>query len=123
MAKSRRITGAIPRQRGGVRVEVDKEAIGEFVRKNKPMRDDMFRIANTVKAEIERTASDAEEGPGGTIDGYAAAGFEVVWETRNKIPRVIVVSNAPIKVWLAAHIHTIQRDGIAHMRKAMEVIT
>lgn len=123
MARRKRITGAIPRQAGRVRVEIHPDGLHEFLRKNKSMRDEMMREANKVKAEAQRTASSAEEGPGGRIDGYAAAGFEVQWETRNKVPRVNIVSLAEQKTFLAAHFHTIKRDGVAHMRAALKVVT
>ena len=123
MARRPRITGNIPSQAGGVRVQVHPEGLRDFLRTNKAMRDDIMREANKVKAEAERTASSAEEGPGGRIDGYADAGFDVQWESRSQVPRVNIVSLADKETFLAAHFHTIKRDGIAHMRAALKVVT
>ena len=123
MAKRRRIKGTIPRQPGGVRVEIHPDGLQDFLQKNKPVRDELMREANKVKAEAQRTASSAEEGPGGRIDGYAAAGFSTVWDAGYKWPRVQVVSNADIQTALAVIFHTVKRDGISHMRAAMKVVT
>lgn len=123
MARRPRIKGTIPRQPGGVRVEIHPDGLKELLRTNKPIRDELMREANKVKAEAERTASRAEEGPGGTIDGYEAAGFSTVWDPGYKWPRVKVVSNADPQTALAVIFHTVKRDGISHMRAAMKVVT
>jgi hypothetical protein len=102
-----------------VNVVFDEQGLADFVRKNKGLRDDLMKTANKVKATAEATASSAEEGPGGRIDGYASAGFEVVWEQRSKRPRVLVRSKAPIKTALAAHFHTMLRDGVPHLNAAL----
>lgn len=84
----------------------------------------MLATASEVAAVAQTTASSAEEGAGGRIDGYAAAGFSVQWEARSgKRPRANIVSNAPIKTFLAAHFHTQKRDGVAHLRAALYKLT
>ena len=80
-------------------------------------------IANSVQGEAQATASSAEEGPGGTITGYASAGFSVVYEARGKRPRVLIKSNADSATITAAHFHTQKRDGIAHLRAALYKFT
>lgn len=118
MARRRRATG-IPSQPGRVNVVIDEQGLKDFIRKNKDIRDGMMATANQVKATAESTASSAEEGPGGRIDGYAAAGFSVEWDQRSKRPMAVVKSNAPTKTSLAAHFHTLLRDGVPHLRAAL----
>ena len=67
-----------------------------------------------VAEELRATASDAENGPGGTIDGYAAAGFSVVYEPRGRRPRVVVKSNAPGDIALAAGFNYYRKKGQLH---------
>ncbi len=104
----------------GVRVVVDEAALSLFVSSNKPIRDLLVSTAQDVAREAEATAQSAQEGPGGTIYGYAEAGFAVEWESRGgKRPRVNVVSKADISMALAAYFHTIKRDGVDHLRAAL----
>lgn len=108
---------------GKTRVVVHEEGIADFLEMNPAIREDMLGVAQQVANEAQRTASRAEEGAGGRIDGYAAAGFSVVWEARGgKRPRVNIVSNAPQKTFLAAHFHTQLRDGVGHLRAALYAI-
>lgn len=80
----------------------------------------MVENATNVLKEMEATAQDAQNGPGGTIAGYAESGFEVVITPgKTKRPEVRVISRAPIETWRAAYFYTIKRDGIDHMRKAL----
>ena len=83
----------------------------------------LVEFGDKVAAEASATASSAEEGPGGRIDGYAAAGFSVVYERRSKRPRVLVKSNADPETAMAAHFHTQWRDGVAHLRAALYKFT
>ena len=75
--------------------------------------------ASKVQAEMEATASSAENGPGGTLDGYAAAGFTADVEARGKRSRAVVRSNADPGLALRVHFHTQRRDGVAHLRAAL----
>lgn len=83
----------------------------------------LMELADKVAAEAQATASAAENGPGGRLDGYEAAGFSVVYETRSKRPRVIVKSNADAETAKAVHFYTQARDGVAHMRAALYKFT
>jgi translation elongation factor EF-Ts len=107
-----------------MKVVVDEAALAEFIATNKPIRDLMVGVAQDVAAEAQATAQSAQEGPGGTIDGYAEAGFSVVYESRGlKRPRVNVVANADEKMALAAYFHTLKRDGVDHLRAALYKFT
>lgn len=106
-----------------VKVQVDNTALAMFLRDNKPVRDVLAKEAQSVKAFAEATASAAENGPGGRIDGYASAGFSVRWIMRGRRPRIDIVSNADGKIATAVHFHTMKRDGIAHLRAALYKIT
>lgn len=107
-----------------VKVQVHEQGIADLLEANPAIRAQLMGVAGEVAAAAQATAGEAENGPGGRIDGYADAGFSVVWEARGgKRPRVLVVSNAPIKTFLAAHFHTQKRDGIAHMRAALYKFT
>ena len=109
---------------GGVKVIVDEQGIAELLQANKDMRDALVGTAQQVAGVAEATASSAEKGAGGKIDGYAAAGFSVVWEGRGgKRPRVNIVSNADPETATAAHFYTQRRDGIGHLRAALRSIT
>lgn len=106
------------------KVEVDEAALAEFVSQNKGIRDELVHTAQKVAAEAQATASSAENGPGGTIDGYAAAGFTVQWEGRGgKRPRVNIISNADPEVFMKAYFHTMKRDGMDHLRQALYKFT
>lgn len=111
------MANAIPKS--GARVVVHEDGIADFLRMNKPVRDMMVGLAQQVADEAQATASSAENGPGGRIDGYAAAGFSVQWESRGGRPRVNIVSNADPKTFLAAHFYSQLRDGVGHLRAAL----
>lgn len=103
-----------------VRVQIHEEGVAAFLQQNKAVRDQLVGVARGVAAEAQATADSAQNGSGGSISGYAEAGFSVVWESRGgKRPRVNVVSNADPKTSLAAHFHTQKRDGVAHLRAAL----
>jgi hypothetical protein len=107
-----------------VKVVVDEAALAQFVATNKPIRDLLVGVAKNVAQEAQSTAQSAQEGPGGTIYGYAEAGFSVVYEGRGgKRPRVNVVANADPKMALAAYFHTLKRDGVDHLRAALYKFT
>lgn len=120
----RRRGGSIGGKAGSVRVIVDEAALADFVAKNKPIRDLLMNVAHDVQAEASSTASAAEKGPGGRIDGYAAAGFSVKWEQRGgKRPRVIIQSNADGETALKAHLYTQIVNGVGHLRAALYKFT
>jgi len=107
-----------------VKVIVHEDGISQFLNDNKGVRDMLVAEAKKIAAEAQATADSAQEGTGGRITGYAEAGFSVEWESRpNKRPRVNVVSNADPKTSLAAHFHTMKRDGVAHLRAALYKFT
>ena len=83
----------------------------------------LLEMGNQVKNEAEATAQDAQRGPGGTISGYAEAGFEVIYEERGERPRVKVVSRADGKTALAVLFYTLKRDGVDHLRRSLYKFT
>lgn len=79
-----------------------------------------MQIGSQVAAEAQATAQDAQKGPGGTISGYAEAGFDVVWEPRGgKRPRVVIKSNASPETALRVLFYTQKKWGVAHLRRAL----
>jgi hypothetical protein len=102
-----------------VRVEVDEGALREFLIKNPDVRGLMTDVAQSVKAAAEATAQDAQGGPGGQLNGYAEAGFDIQWDARSRRPRINIVSLADPMMALRVHFYTQKRDGISHMRKAL----
>lgn len=83
----------------------------------------LMEIGNQVAGEAEATAQEAQKGPGGEISGYAEAGFEVVFEERNRRPRVKVISLADGETAMKAHFYTQKRDGVGHLRRALYKFT
>ena len=107
-----------------VRIEIHEQGLRDLVSANKPIRDLLVSTAQNVASEAQATAQSAQEGPGGTIYGYAEAGFSVEWDARGgKRPRVNVISNATPKMAMAAYFHTMKRDGIDHLRAALYKFT
>lgn len=101
-------------------VEVHPEGLKDLLAANKGLRDQLAGVANKVKAYAEATASAAENGPGGRIDGYAAAGFGIRYVMGGPgRPGFEVFSNADAKTITAVHFYTQRRDGVAHLRKAL----
>lgn len=89
--------------------------------------DDMYKtlddMANKVLNEAKATASDAEKGSGGQIDGYAAAGFSKVKHIGGTRVEARIVSNADPDTFLKAFFYTAKRDGVAHLRRALYKFT
>ena len=83
----------------------------------------LFGVGQQVQAEAEATAPDAQRGPGGTIAGYAEAGFFVGIEDSGDRPICIVASRAEPEVAWAAHFYTTKRDGVGHLRRALYKFT
>ena len=99
--------------------KLDKKALKDYLTDSpdidKGLKEQAEQIANKARA----TASDAENGPGGTISGYASAGFRVESEKNSKRKIYKVVSNADPKVSLAAHFNSQRKNGIGHLRAAL----
>lgn len=106
-----------------VKVVVDNKDLVAFLQENKEIRDLLINTAQAVQAQAESTADNAQKGPGGTLSGYAEAGFSVTWESRGKRPRVLISSNADPEMALRVHFYTQKRDGISHLRKALRDAT
>lgn len=106
-----------------MKVVVEEAGLRDFLRANKDFRDGLVHTAQAVADEAQATASEAEKGSGGRIDGYASAGFTVRWEDRGKRPRVIVESNADKDTVTAVHFHTQKVWGVAHLRRALYKFT
>jgi len=83
----------------------------------------LFGIGQQVQAEAEATAQNAQRGPGGTIAGYAEAGFSLTVEELGDRPVAIIASKAQPEVAWAAHYYTQKRDGVGHLRKALYKFT
>lgn len=100
-------------------VQIHKEQIGELLMANSAIADDLMKIGNEVAANMEATARDAENGPGGTVDGYAAAGFGVYLMNHPNRLQVIVASHADEETSRGAHFNSARKNGIPHMAKAL----
>jgi hypothetical protein len=101
-------------------VKVDQSAIRELLADNKGLRDALASVANDVANAAASTASAAENGSGGRIDGYAAAGFSVKFTNGGPgRPGFEVHSNADPATTTAVHFYTQKRDGVAHLRAAL----
>lgn len=98
-------------------------AFSELLRKNPKLKEVFTDEAEKVRNAAQATAQAAQNGPGGTIYGYAEAGFTWKWEARGNRPRVTITSNADPEMALRAHFYTQKRDGIAHLRAALATIT
>lgn len=105
------------------KVVVHEEGIVDLLESNPAIKQMMMSVAQNVVSEAQATASAAENGAGGRIDGYADAGFSAEWDARGKRPRVNIISHAPIATFLAAHFHTQKRDGVSHLRAALYKFT
>lgn len=83
----------------------------------------LFDVGQQVAQEAEATAQDAQRGPGGTISGYAEAGFFVGIIDSGNRPVCIVSSRADEQTAWAAHFYTTKRDGVGHLRRALYKFT
>lgn len=106
-----------------VRVDVHPEGLVDLLRSSPEIRSLLAGEASKVKAAADATAQEAQNGPGGTLSGYAEAGFSVVWEMRGRRPRILITSNADPEMALRVHFYTQKRDGISHLRAALRSIT
>lgn len=105
--------------KSGAKVIVDPEGVQAFLQQNKAVRDLLMATANNVKAAAESTAQGAQNGPGGTLAGYAEAGFSVEWHQRGRRPNVRIVSNADPVLAMRVHFYTQIAWGMAHLRLAL----
>ena len=102
------------------KVTVDPQGLKDLLATNKGLRDALASVANGVAAEAQATASEAENGAGGRIDGYAAAGFTVKYANASPgRPGFEVHTNADPETATAVHFYTQKRDGVAHLRAAL----
>lgn len=101
------------------KIDFHKGALDKFIQENKYIKDLLMDVANKVKREAESTASDAENGPGGKITGYASAGFTVKYEKRSKRPVIKIISNADGETATAVQFYTQRKNGIGHLRAAL----
>ncbi len=102
------------------KVKVDPAAIRELLAENKGLRDALASVANDVANVASATASAAENGPGGRINGYAAAGFSVKFTNGGPgRPGFEVHSNAAPAITTAVHFYTRKTDGVEHLRAAL----
>ena len=106
-----------------VKVVIDEAALARFVNDEPAIRNLLMNTAKSVAGEAAATAQSAQNGPGGTIYGYAEAGFSVHFESRAGRPRVNIVANADPKMALAAYFYTLKRDGVDHLRAALYKFT
>lgn len=105
-----------------VRIENHDDAFRAFLKS-----DEMYNIvkdmADKVRDEAQATASDAEKGSGGRIDGYASSGFSIVKHIGGTRVEAHVQSNADPETFLKAFFYTAKRDGVAHLRRALYKFT
>ena len=106
-----------------VKIIIHKDALADLVNDNAYIKNEVLGVAAQVRNEAAATAQSAQNGPGGSITGYAEGGFYVEWDDRGKRPRANVVSGAPGDVAMAAHFHTQKRDGVGHLRAALYKFT
>lgn len=107
-----------------IKIKFHEEGLTDLVNKNKYIRDELVGIAQKVAAEAKATADSAQRGSGGTISGYAEAGFSVQYQSRGgKRPRVNIVSNADPETFMKAYWYTQKRDGVSHLRAALYKFT
>jgi hypothetical protein len=105
------------------RVVVHPEGLRALLIKNPEVVGLLKSQGMIVESEAASTAQDAQNGPGGTIFGYAEAGFTTEWKVRGKRPQVVVRSNASSEMATRVHFYTQKVWGVAHMRKALKAIT
>jgi len=98
--------------------KLDKKALKDFLTDSPEIDRGLKEQAEQIANKARATASDAENGSGGSIDGYAAAGFRVESEKNAKRKIYKVVSNADPKVSLAAHFNSQRKNGVGHLRAA-----
>lgn len=105
------------------KIVLEKDGFTNLFNKNPQLKAIFMEEANKVKTAAQSTAQSAQNGAGGTLYGYAEAGFTVTWEIRGNRPRAVISSNADPEMSLRVHFYTQKRDGISHLRAALNTIT
>jgi hypothetical protein len=105
------------------KIVVDKKYIGEWLRSDSGVREILLAEGHKVASEARSTASSAENGAGGKLDGYAGAGFSVDIVKGRRRQYGIIQSNADPEMAKAVHFYTQRRDGIGHLRAALYKFT
>lgn len=101
-----------------VKIVIHDEGLSDLL-ENPAVRQVLIGVAERVASAAESSAQEAQNGPGGRLEGYAEAGFKVKWQNRGKRPRVNITSLADPETAMRVHFYTQKRDGIAHLRKAL----
>jgi hypothetical protein len=99
--------------------KLDKKAVADYLKNDIKINLALKEQAEQVANKARNTASDAENGPGGTISGYASAGFRVELKKGPTRNTYMIVSNADPKISLAAHFNSQRKNGIGHLRAAL----
>lgn len=105
-----------------VKIEIHDNAFRDLLKSNEIYKA-IEPVAEKVLNEAIATASDAEKGPGGRIDGYASAGFTLKKHTGGTRVEARVESNADSETFLRAFFYTVKRDGVPHLRRALYKFT
>jgi hypothetical protein len=105
-----------------VKIEFDKRAREQLLKSN-DMFEELKKTADKVQQEATSTASSAEKGAGGKIDGYASAGFKVKKHIGGSRVEAHVESLADPETFKRAFFYTAKRDGVAHLRRALYKFT
>lgn len=105
-----------------VRIVWDEDALAKIAQLPE-IKDVLLEEAKKVQLEAERTAQEAQGGPGGDLAGYAEAGFKVVLENRNKTPRANIVSQADGDMALRVYFASQKKWGVTHLRRALYKFT
>jgi hypothetical protein len=106
-----------------IRLDFNKNDLGKWLQDNNDVKDFTMKIAEQVRTEAARTASEAEKGPGGKLTGYASAGFKTEYDKRSKRPVAKIISNADGQMATRVHLSTQRRNGVGHMRAALYSFT
>lgn len=104
------------------KIEFHQDGI-EALLKDREITSLLKKQGDKVKAYAIATAQEAQNGPDGTLFGYAEAGFTSELDKRGKRPRVVVKANDTSGMQWRVHFSTIKRLGMAHMRRALYSIT
>ena len=105
------------------KIVFEKNAIDQIAQES-GIKKMMMNLGEQVIGEAEATASDAQNGAGGTLYGYAEAGFDLQWDSRGgKRPQVVVKSNADPEMALRVGFHSQKKWGVSHLRRALYKFT
>ena len=104
-------------------VKLDKSAIRKWLQEDEGVKNILMIEARKVQAEMSATASSAERGSGGTLTGYAAAGFGIEVVKGKKRMSAIIYSKASSALAMAVHFSSQRRTGTGHIRAALYKFT